>query len=94
MDKNDVTRLVGQYIAIWNESDDRLRQALIEEVFTPNATYTDPNIVARGAAAISDYLAVAQRNFTGIPFTSGPVLTHHDVVHFAWQAAPPAACRW
>lgn len=88
MDRNGVARLVGKYIAIWNESDDRLRQALVEEVFTPNATYTDPNIVAQGAAAIGDYIAGAQRNFTGMPFTLGPVLTHHDMVHFAWQVGP------
>ncbi|MFJ8751529.1 nuclear transport factor 2 family protein [Streptomyces sp. NPDC102441] len=88
MDRNDAARLVGKYIAIWNESDDRIRQALVEEVFTPDATYTDPNIAARGTAPIGDYLAVAQRNFTGMPFTLGPVLTHHDMVHFAWQVGP------
>ncbi|MFG2911445.1 nuclear transport factor 2 family protein [Kitasatospora sp. NPDC048298] len=88
MDRNGVDQLVGKYIGIWNESDGRIRRELIEEVFTPNATYTDPNIVAHGAAAIGDYLAMAQRNFTGMLFTLGPVLTHHDAVHFSWQVGP------
>ncbi|GAA0273112.1 nuclear transport factor 2 family protein [Streptomyces polychromogenes] len=88
MDKNGAVQLVANYIAIWNESDDRLRQALIEEVFTPDARYTDPNIAARGTSAIAGYLAGAQRSFKGMHFTSGTVLAHHDAVHFSWQVGP------
>jgi hypothetical protein len=88
MNKNSVTQLVGKYIAIWNESDDGARKALVDEVFAPNATYTDPNITAEGAAAIGEYIAAAQKNFTGMLFTHGAVLTHHDAVHFAWEVGP------
>lgn len=88
MDKNAVTKLVEKYIAMWNESDGRARRALLDEVFTPNATYTDPTIDAHGAAAIDEYLAAAQKNFTGMLFTYGTVLTHHDAVHFSWQVGP------
>ncbi|MFF3323124.1 nuclear transport factor 2 family protein [Streptomyces sp. NPDC002889] len=88
MDKDAVTKLVEKYIAMWNESDDRARQALLDDVFTPNATYTDPSIAANGAAAIGKYIATAQKNFTGMLFTYGTVLTHHGAVHFSWQVGP------
>jgi hypothetical protein len=88
MDKNAVTKLVEKYIAIWNETDGRARQALIDELFTPNAVYIDPSIVADGSAAISEYITGAQKNFTGLLFTYGQVLTHHGAVHFSWQVGP------
>ncbi|CCH32006.1 nuclear transport factor 2 family protein [Actinosynnema sp. NPDC047251] len=88
MDEKSVTELVGRYIAIWNESDDRARRALLDDVFTPGATYVDPNTAAEGAPAIDRYIAAAQRNFGGMSFTFGEVLTHHDAVHFAWQVGP------
>ncbi|MCX4526358.1 MULTISPECIES: nuclear transport factor 2 family protein [unclassified Streptomyces] len=88
MDKNAVTKLVEKYIAMWNESDSRARQALLADVFTPDATYTDPTIAADGAAAIDQYLSVAQKNFTGMRFSHGTVLTHHGAVHFSWQVGP------
>lgn len=88
MDKNSVTQLVGKYIAIWNETDGRTRRALIDELFTPDATYTDPTVVADGTTAIDNYIAAAQKNFTGMLFTHGTVLTHHDAVHFTWQVGP------
>ncbi|MET9774615.1 nuclear transport factor 2 family protein [Streptomyces sp. NPDC006367] len=90
MDGNGVTGLVEKYIAIWNEPDGRLRQVLVEEVFTPDATYTDPNIVAHGTVAIGEYITAARRNFPGMPFTPGTILTHHDAVHFSWQVGLPA----
>ncbi|MDI3405563.1 nuclear transport factor 2 family protein [Streptomyces cavernicola] len=88
MDKSAVTELVEAYIAIWNESDDEVRRASVGDVFTPGATYTDPTVVAEGAAAIGEYIAGARKNFTGMLFTFDQVLTHHGSVHFAWQVGP------
>ncbi|WP_128380663.1 nuclear transport factor 2 family protein [Streptomyces cavernae] len=88
MDKKAVTRLVEKYIAMWNESDNRVRRALVDDVFTQNASYTDPTVDAHGVAAIDEYIDAAQKNFTGMLFTYGTVLTHHDAVHFTWQVGP------
>ncbi|MCO1574531.1 nuclear transport factor 2 family protein [Crossiella sp. SN42] len=91
MDKNAVVELVEKYIAMWNEPDNRVRRAMIDEVFTPNATYTDPTVAADGTAAIDEYVGTAQKNFTGMLFTYDSVLTHHDAVHFSWQVGPASA---
>lgn len=91
MNKNAVVELVGKYIAMWNETDDQVRRAMIDDVFTPNATYTDPTVAADGTPAIDEYVGTAQKNFTGMLFTYDSVLTHHDVVHFSWQVGPAGA---
>jgi len=38
----DVRTVVEQYIAVWNETDGDKRRALIADVFTASAGYTDP----------------------------------------------------
>ncbi|RSM43219.1 nuclear transport factor 2 family protein [Amycolatopsis balhimycina DSM 5908] len=88
MDKNAVIELVGNYIAMWNETDGRVRRTMVEDLFTPNGTYTDPTVAADGTAAIDEYIATSQKNLTGMLFTHGTVLTHHDAVHFSWQIGP------
>ncbi|MGW5878049.1 nuclear transport factor 2 family protein [Nocardiopsis terrae] len=88
MDKKAVVELVGKYISIWNEPDPRARKAAIDDVFTGQAVYVDPTITADGVAAIDRYIADAQRDFTGMLFTHGAVLTHHDAVHFSWRVGP------
>ncbi|SDD13029.1 nuclear transport factor 2 family protein [Actinokineospora iranica] len=88
MNKQAVRDLVDRYIAIWNETDENNRQAMVDAVFTPDALYVDPNTSASGTAAIGQYIAAATRNFTGMRFTVGTVLTHHDAVHFSWQVGP------
>ncbi|MFE9535247.1 nuclear transport factor 2 family protein [Streptomyces sp. NPDC006691] len=85
MNKDAVTELVEKYFAIWNETDDPARGALLEEVFTPDATYTDPTITAEGLTAIGEYIAAARKNFGGMLFRYNTLLTHHDAVHFSWQ---------
>lgn len=88
MNKNAVEELVEKYIAMWNETDDQVRRAMIDDVFTANATYTDPTVAAHGTAAIDEYVGTAQKNFAGMLFTYDTVLTHHDAVHFSWQVGP------
>ncbi|WP_158854660.1 nuclear transport factor 2 family protein [Saccharothrix deserti] len=88
MDKNAVVELVDKYIGMWNETDDQARRIMVDDLFAPNGTYTDPAVVADGTTAIDEYVGTAQKNFTGMLFTHGTVLTHHDAVHFPWQVGP------
>ncbi|MEU9058872.1 nuclear transport factor 2 family protein [Streptomyces sp. NPDC048430] len=88
MDNSAVTELVEKYIAVWNESDDRVRRAMLDEVFTPDGVYVDPMVEADGTAALDTYISDSQKNFGGMLFTHGAVLTHHDAVHFSWEVGP------
>ncbi|QSB06498.1 nuclear transport factor 2 family protein [Natronoglycomyces albus] len=88
MDTQAVDTIIDRYISIWNEVDAHARKTKIDQVFTPEATYIDPTIVARGADAINEYVANAQPIFTGMLFSHGAILTHHNAVHFSWQVGP------
>ena len=44
----DVNTVVQRYIDTWNETDPRRRRALIADVFTEDAGYTDPLAAVRG----------------------------------------------
>lgn len=87
MDEN-AADLVGKYISVRNEPEAQARRAMIDDVFTAQAVYVDPTVTADGVAAIDRYIADAQQNFTGMHFTHGAVLTHHDAVHFSWEVGP------
>lgn len=88
MNAQGVATIIDRYISIWNESDADVRRRKIDQVFTPEATYSDPTIVADGTDAIDKYVTNAQPNFTGMLFSYGTILAHHDAVHFSWQVGP------
>lgn len=89
--------LAAQYIEIWNESDAARRRSLIERVFTPQASYTDPMMQSAGHDALDAMIAAAQDRFAGLRFSvAGAQDGHHDVVRFSWalgtDGAQPLAC--
>ena len=85
---------VRRYIASWNETDAGQRRALIEQVFTPDATYVDPLVAATGWDAIDQTVAAVQQQLPGLRFTlADGVDAHHDQVRFRWHLASPAAAE-
>jgi hypothetical protein len=87
---NDVTTLVKRYLDTWNQTDPRMRRALISEVFTEDAGYTDPLAAVRGHDAIDQLVATAQAQFSGLEFTLGsPIDAHHQQARFAWHLGVP-----
>jgi hypothetical protein len=77
---------VQRYIDSWNETDARRRRALIEEVYTPDAGYTDPLVAVRGWDAIDQTVQAVQQQFPGLRFTLGDMIdAHHDQVRFGWN---------
>ena len=88
----DVHTLVRRYIDTWNETDPERRRALIAEVFTADAGYTDPLAAVRGHDAIDQLVAAAQSQFGGLQFTLGtPIDAHHNQARFAWHLAAPGS---
>lgn len=88
----DTHQLIERYIASWNETDALRRRALIEQVYTEQARYTDPMVQARGREAIDATVAAVQKMFPGHVFKlEGPVDAHHDTVRFTWHLAAPGA---
>ncbi|MFC4003453.1 nuclear transport factor 2 family protein [Prauserella oleivorans] len=85
----EFTTLAERYLSIWNTTDADTRQSLVRELFTPDATYTDPLGSVRGWSGIDTFIATAQDQFAGLSFRrSGAVDGHHDIARFGWHLGP------
>lgn len=83
----DFTDLAHRYIDAWNETDSTKRRALIEQLFTEDASYTDPLGSVRGWDEIDHFIAGAQGKFAGLVFSlPGAVDGHHDTARFSISA--------
>jgi hypothetical protein len=81
--------LAQRYLACWNETDAGARRALLEQVWSPDATYTDPLAQAQGVSAIDATIAAVQGQFPGLVFTPvGEVDSHHQQARFGWGLGP------
>lgn len=84
--------LIDRYIATWNEQDADLRRKMIDEIWSDDASYVDPLVVAEGRAAIDATIAGVQQQFPGWGLRlSGPVDAHHNLARFTWELAPDGA---
>jgi hypothetical protein len=84
--------IAQRYIATWNERDPAARRTAVEELFTPDARYTDPLVVAEDREAIAATIAAVQTRFPGFTFgLAGPVDGHHDQARFGWALGPAGA---
>jgi SnoaL-like protein len=84
--------VVERYLECWNETDPAARRKLIEQVWAPEASYTDPLAEVTGRAAIDTTIAAVQGQFPGFVFTlAGPVDAHHRQARFSWNLAPAGA---
>lgn len=88
----DLTTLAKRYIDTWNETDAPARRALIDELYTADAGYTDPLVQASGREQIDATIAAVQQQFAGLVFSvAGPVDAHHDTARFQWHLGAPGA---
>jgi hypothetical protein len=82
----DITTVVHNYIAMWNETTPEERRAIIADTFADDARYVDPQQSGAGREGIDAMVAGAQRQFPGHRFElSGGPDAHHDRVRFAWR---------
>jgi hypothetical protein len=81
-----------RYLACWNEIDAVARRKLIDDLWTEDASYTDPLVDVRGRDAIDATIAAVQAQFPDFVFTAGaPVDTHHNQARFGWGLGPDGA---
>jgi hypothetical protein len=82
----DITTVIDNYIAAWNEPDAGRRRAIVGETFADDATYLDPLMSGEGHEGIAAMIGGAQQQFPGHRFelAMGPD-AHNDRVRFAWS---------
>jgi SnoaL-like protein len=84
--------LVKRYIDTFNESDPDERRELLESLYTPDCTYTDPHVDLQGTEQIAGFIQQTQERFQGVMFTlAGPIDAHHNQARFQWHAGPDDA---
>lgn len=84
-----MTNLVERYVAAWNETDPRARAAAVAELWTEDATYTDPLAQVSGHDGIAAVIEGAQGMFPGMVFTPGELYdAHGDIARFTWHLGP------
>ena len=87
---SDLTATVDTYLAAWNETDRTRRAELVEQVWAPDGTLTDPPLAASGHAGISDMHAALQGQFPGHRFRrASAVDAHHDRFRVGWELVGP-----
>ena len=85
---SDAIAIANRYIALWNETNDDKRQALIANAWTPDATYIDPLMKGEGHAGISQMIGAVHQRFPAHRFTlRGKPEGHNDRVRFSWTLA-------
>jgi SnoaL-like domain len=83
--------IAQRYIDSWNETDADKRRAILDDLYTSDASFTDPLVAVTGPEAIDEVMAGAQQQFSGLEFTLGTVDGHHDIARFTWLLGAPGA---
>jgi hypothetical protein len=84
--------LVAQYIDSFNETNPDGRRHLIEELYTEDARYTDPQVAVVGPEQIDSFVQAVQHQFPGYVFALGSDIdAHHEQARFNWHATAPGA---
>jgi hypothetical protein len=83
--------LIHRFIDAINDTDAARRHATIEEILTPDGTYTDPEIAVEGHDALdAAFAALQQRIPPGFRFSlTAPVDAHHHQARFFWRFGDP-----
>jgi SnoaL-like domain len=85
----DAQILVTQYLEAFNETDADRRRQLVEALYTPDCTYTDPHVDLRGAEQIDGFIEQTHERFPGFTFTLGSAIdAHRNQARFQWHAGP------
>jgi hypothetical protein len=87
---SDLTATVDTYLAAWNETDPERRAELVEQVWAPDGTLTDPPMAASGHAGISEMHGALQGQFPGHRFRRATAVdAHHGRFRVGWELVGP-----
>lgn len=81
--------LIDRYVDCWNQTDPEARAKAVADLWTEDATYTDPLADVTGHAGIAAVIEAAQGMFPGLVFSAGEVYdAHHHIARFTWHLGP------
>jgi hypothetical protein len=81
---------VSTYAAAWNEPDEEKRRQLLEQAWTDEGTYMDPQSSAAGRDALVALIGAFRQRFQGTRTElRSKVDEHHRLLRFAWSMVGP-----
>ena len=81
--------IIERYLAAWNETDPAARRGLVDSLWAPDGSYTDPLAEVRGPAEIDGLIGAVQQQFPDFVFTlGGAVDANHNQARFTWHLGP------
>ncbi|MEO8039071.1 MAG: nuclear transport factor 2 family protein [Betaproteobacteria bacterium] len=81
----DLEKLIDRYCAAWSERDAVRRAAMLVEVLSEGATYTDPRARATDVDALVAHIGRMQEARPGARVLRiSAVDIHHDLARFGW----------
>ena len=87
---SDLGATLSTYLDAWNETDPDRRAGLVERVWAPDGTLTDPPLAASGHAGIREMHGTLQGQFPGHRFRrASAVDAHHDRFRVGWELVGP-----
>src|SRR3972149_5581812 len=81
---------VEAYMAVWNETDEDKRRALLAKVWAASATYTDPMAHAAGAEELVALVSGFHTQMPGAKIVQTSAIDeHHRRLRFGWAMKGP-----
>lgn len=77
--------LIDRYCDAWSEADPARRAALLESVWAPSASYTDPTVDGLGKVELLSHIARVQATRPGVRVRRTTVIDeHHGALRFGF----------
>jgi uncharacterized protein YndB with AHSA1/START domain len=81
-----LSQLIDRYCGVWSEPSSSRRAELLDQVWAPDATYTDPSVhAATGAELLAHIESVVARRPGSRVVRTSTVDIHHGIARFSWR---------
>ncbi len=86
MNPNDLDKLIDRYCDAWSEADPSKRTALLESVWAPEATYSDPTVERLNITELAAHIAKVQATRPGAQVRRATMIdSHHGAARFGFE---------
>jgi SnoaL-like domain len=86
----DMQHIVHRYIYTFNEKDAARRRLLLEDLWTEDGRYVDPNHSLQGWDELNEAIGEVHVNFPDHVFkVGGKIDAHHETARFIWHFNAP-----
>lgn len=86
----NLNSLVDTYCQAWSAPEPAVRAELLQQVWSPDAIYTDPSVHLVGKDALLAHIAAVQAKRPGAQVVRTSLVdVHHGIGRFAWHVLLP-----